>query len=126
MVFLLMNGGKGSILLKNFPKDRVLRGIDQFRDLSELHDHLAHYYSHTGRPSIDPELMIRILLISYCFGIRFGQPIFRIGLDDQAVFTGDETLIGGKRYDYMFCVRWGNQTMRSLPSGTNTYGNPQP
>jgi transposase len=32
--------------------------------------HLAGYYSHTGRPSIAPELMIRVLIIGYCFGIR--------------------------------------------------------
>lgn len=52
------------------PEDHLLRGIDQFLDLSELHEHLAPYYSHTGRPSIDPELMIRMLIIGYCFGIR--------------------------------------------------------
>lgn len=32
--------------------------------------HLRPFYSETGRPSIDPELMIRMLLIGYCFGIR--------------------------------------------------------
>ena len=52
------------------PKDHFLRSIDQVLDLSDLHEHLAPYYSHTGRPSIDPELMIRMLLIGYCFGIR--------------------------------------------------------
>jgi hypothetical protein len=35
-----------------------------------LRDHLAPFYSHTGRPSIDPELMIRMLVIGYSFGIR--------------------------------------------------------
>lgn len=52
------------------PKDHLLRYIDQFLDLSDLHDHLAPFYSHTGRPSIDPELMIRMLIVGYCFGIR--------------------------------------------------------
>lgn len=52
------------------PEDHLLRGIDQYLDLSELHDHLAPYYSHTGRPSIDPELMVRMLIVGYCFGIR--------------------------------------------------------
>ena len=52
------------------PKDHLLRGIDRFLDLSDLHAHLAPYYSHTGRPSIDPELMIRMLIVGYCFGIR--------------------------------------------------------
>ena len=52
------------------PQDHLLRGIDQCLDLSELRQHLAGYYSHTGRPSIDPELMIRMLIIGYSYGIR--------------------------------------------------------
>lgn len=52
------------------PKNHLLRGIDRFLDLSALRQHLTPYYSHTGRPSIDPELMIRMLIVGYCFGIR--------------------------------------------------------
>lgn len=52
------------------PKDHLLRGIDRFLDLSELRGQLAPFYSHTGRPSIDPVLMIRMLVIGYSFGIR--------------------------------------------------------
>jgi len=52
------------------PADHLLRGIDRFLDLADLRQHLASYYSHTGRPSVDPELMIRMLLVGYCFGIR--------------------------------------------------------
>ena len=52
------------------PRSHLLRGIDRFFDLSELRHHLAPFYSHTGRPSIDPELMIRMLIVGYCFGIR--------------------------------------------------------
>jgi transposase len=52
------------------PSDHLLRGIDQFLDLGDLHRHLAPYYSHTGRPSIDPQLLIRMLIVGYCFGIR--------------------------------------------------------
>ena len=52
------------------PPDHLLRGIDHFLDLSELRKHLSSFYSHTGRPSIDPELMIRMLIIGYSFGIR--------------------------------------------------------
>ena len=37
---------------------------------TDLRQHLAPFYSHTGRPSIDPELMVRMLLVGYCFGIR--------------------------------------------------------
>lgn len=52
------------------PHDHLLRQIDRLLDLSELRNHLAPFYSHTGRPSIDPELMIRMLIVGYCFGIR--------------------------------------------------------
>ena len=52
------------------PEDHLLRDIDRVLDLSNLREHLAPFYSHTGRPSIDPELMIRMLLIGYCCGIR--------------------------------------------------------
>ena len=52
------------------PQDHLLRGINQYLDLSALRSHLADYYSNTGRSSIDPELMIRMLVIGYCFGIR--------------------------------------------------------
>jgi len=52
------------------PQNHLLRHIDRFLDLSDLRQHLAPYYSHTGRPSVDPELMIRMLLIGYCLGIR--------------------------------------------------------
>src|SRR5690242_13398352 len=52
------------------PSTHLLRGIDRFLDLGELHRHLAPFYSNTGRPSIDPELLIRMLIVGYCFGIR--------------------------------------------------------
>jgi transposase len=52
------------------PADHLLRGIDRFLDLDDLRQHLAPLYSHTGRPSIDPELLVRMLLVGYCFGIR--------------------------------------------------------
>src|SRR3981081_3481373 len=52
------------------PADHLLRKTDSVLDLSNLRSQLAPHYSHTGRPSIDPELMIRMLLIGYCYGIR--------------------------------------------------------
>ena len=52
------------------PPTHLLRGIDRFFDLGDLRKHLAPFYSHTGRPSIDPELMVRVLIVGYCFGIR--------------------------------------------------------
>ena len=57
-------------LEEHVPQNHLLRGINQHLDLSDLRQHLSEYYSHTGRPSIDPELMIRMLVIGYSFGIR--------------------------------------------------------
>ena len=57
--------------LENYvPQDHLLRQIDPFLDLSDLRDYLASYYSPIGRPSVDPELMIRMLIVGYCYGIR--------------------------------------------------------
>ena len=47
-----------------------MRSINRVLDLSDLRAYLEPYYSKIGRPSIDPELMMRMLLIGYCFGIR--------------------------------------------------------
>ncbi len=47
-----------------------MRRIDGVFDLSWLHGALAAFYSHSGRPSIDPELMIRMLIVGYVFAIR--------------------------------------------------------
>lgn len=52
------------------PADHLLRSIDRFVELGELRRELAAFYSAIGRPSVDPELMIRMLIIGYCFGIR--------------------------------------------------------
>jgi hypothetical protein len=57
-------------LEKHVPADHQLRSIDRFVDLQQIRRDLASFYSSIGRPSIDPELMIRMLLIGYCFGIR--------------------------------------------------------
>jgi transposase len=47
-----------------------LRSIDRFVELDGLRRELAPFYSAIGRPSVDPELMIRMLVVGYCFGIR--------------------------------------------------------
>src|SRR3954462_14300184 len=52
------------------PDDHLVRGIAAVLDLSWVHAELAPYYPKIGRPSIDPALMIRILIIGYVFGIR--------------------------------------------------------
>ena len=55
---------------KVVPADHLVRQIDSVIDLSWVHEELAPYYSDTGRPSIDPVLMIRMLIVGYVFAIR--------------------------------------------------------
>src|SRR5215210_3361698 len=54
------------------PKDHLVRRIDGFvtAALADMHERLKPYYSEIGRPSVDPELMIRMLIVGYCFGLR--------------------------------------------------------
>ena len=52
------------------PDGHLLRRIDGHLDLGEFREQLRPFYSHTGRPSVDPELMIRMLIVGYCYGIR--------------------------------------------------------
>jgi hypothetical protein len=59
----------GFSLERHVPDNHLLRKIDRFVDLSEVRAHLGPYYSDVGRPSIDPELMIRMLIVGYGFGI---------------------------------------------------------
>jgi transposase len=57
-------------LERHVPSEHLLRAIDRFVDLEGVRAHVAPFYSPIGRPSIDPELLIRMLLVGYCFGIR--------------------------------------------------------
>jgi len=57
-------------LESHIPEDHLLRRINRFLDFDQIRHHLEPFYSNTGRPSVDPELMIRMLLIGYCYGIR--------------------------------------------------------
>jgi len=83
-------------LEKHVPDNHVLRSIDLFLDFAPVRAKLVSYYSTIGRPSIDPELMIRMLLVGYCYGIRSERRLCeevhlnlayrwfcRLGLEDQ-------------------------------------------
>ena len=54
------------------PKNHLLRRINVFvtSALADVHEQLDPYYSEIGRPSVDPELMIRMLIVGYCYGLR--------------------------------------------------------
>jgi transposase len=60
----------GFSLERHVPDNHLLRKINRFVDLTGLRAYLERYYSETGRPSIDPELTMRMLIVGYCFGIR--------------------------------------------------------
>ena len=59
------------------PEDHLVRRIDTALDLSWLRGELAPDYSSMGRPSVDPELMIRMLVVGYVFAIRSERLICR-------------------------------------------------
>jgi transposase len=59
------------------PEDHLVRTIRAVLDLSWVHGELAPYYSRLGRPSIDPVLMIRMLIVGYVFAIRSERQICR-------------------------------------------------
>jgi transposase len=59
------------------PEDHMVRKIDTALDLSWLRSELAPHYSSMGRPSIDPELMMRMLVVGYVFAIRSERLICR-------------------------------------------------
>lgn len=63
-------------LENHVPKNHLLRSINRFLDLDDFRQYLAEFYSPLGRPSIDPELMIRMLILGYCFGIRSERRLY--------------------------------------------------
>jgi len=52
------------------PENHMLRQIDRFLDVGAVREALKPHYSHLGRPSIDPELIVRMLVVGYTLGIR--------------------------------------------------------
>jgi transposase len=59
------------------PQDHQIRRIAAVLDLSWVHGALAPHYSNLGRPSIDPELMLRMLILGYVFAIRSERQLVR-------------------------------------------------
>ena len=59
------------------PDDHLVRQIAGVLDLSWAHGELAPYYAKIGRPSIDPVLMIRMLIIGYVFAVRSERALCR-------------------------------------------------
>ena len=59
------------------PGDHAVRAIAAVLDLSWVHGKLEPYYSRLGRPSIDPVLMVRMLVIGYVFALRSERALCR-------------------------------------------------
>ena len=85
-------------LEEHIPARHLLRRINPIvtHVLAELREKLKAFYSEIGRPSIDPELMLRMLIVGYCYGIRFERKLcedvelhlayrwfYRLELDDK-------------------------------------------
>ena len=94
-------------LERHIPADHLLRSIDRFVELGGLRRELAPFYSSMGRPSVDPELTIRMLIVGYCFGIRSERRLCeevhlnlayrwfcRLGLDGQVPRPDDPKFPG--------------------------------
>ena len=58
------------------PTDHLLRRIERFLELESVRSELRPFYSTIGRPSVDPELMMRMLIVGYCMGIRSELRVF--------------------------------------------------
>ena len=65
------------------PQDHLLRSIDRFVDLNSIRTHLSDFYSHTGRPSFDPELLIRMLLVVWDGSDYVDHVAFKTNLPSQ-------------------------------------------
>ena len=57
-------------LEERVPAGHLLRRVDAILDLSFVHEVMAPHYARGGRPSIDPELLLRMLLVGYFYGVR--------------------------------------------------------
>src|SRR5215471_15343171 len=81
-------------LERHVPEKHLLRSIDRFVELDGLRQELAPFYSEIGRPSVDPELLIRMLIVGYCFGIRSERRLFETVLQ-RCIAEG---LVGGEGF----------------------------
>lgn len=81
---------------EHVPTDYLLRKIDQFLDLSDIRAKLKPFYSSMGHSSIDPQLLIRMPIIGYCYGIRSERRICKEwpdSLNQFGISLGEQTSI---------------------------------
>jgi len=93
------------------PDDHQVRRIASVLDLSWVRAELAPHYSHTGRPSIDPELMLRMLIVGYVFAIRSERALPNVScrLALQHNRGGDSTIATDRINDCCQVLRCWNE-----------------
>lgn len=67
------------------PENHLLRLVDKHIDFSFIHNKVRHLYSHTGRPSVDPEVLLRMPLIGYLYGVTSER---RLCFEESRMYTG--------------------------------------
>ena len=77
-------------LSKHVPEDHFLRKASQIIDVSFVRTLVADKYSHTGQPSIDPEVLFKMMLIGYFYGITSERRL----AEDIALHMGYRWFIG--------------------------------
>ena len=92
-------------LERNVPADHQLRSIDRFVDLEGLRQELSAFYSTIGRPSVAPELMIPMLLVGYCIGIR----------SNGAPYDGTSSPLSSEMIATKRCENWSSFS-RTVPT----------
>jgi hypothetical protein len=86
-------------LERRIPASHLLRRINPIvmQALADLREKLAPFYSDIGRPSIDPELMIRMLIVGYCYGRRRPAAVPGAAEWPRCFCHGDGIDLGGCR-----------------------------
>jgi Transposase domain (DUF772) len=107
-------------LEEQIPADHLLRRLNPIvtRVLVDLREKLAPFYSDIGRPSIDPELMIRMLVVGYCYGIRFERKLCEeVKLRSSASQLLWQSLTSRDRASSATAPRLPDADRRRLPNG---------
>jgi hypothetical protein len=90
------------------PENHLLRLVDKHVDLSFIRAKVKHLYSHTGRPSVYPEILLRMLLIGYLYGITSERRLC------EEVMMGSDTKIDF----YADIIRKSGYAEKAICSGT--------
>jgi transposase len=78
------------------PNEHLLRLIDQHIDFSFVRERLRNFYSSTGRPSIDPEVLLRLLLVGYLYGITSERRLLEEGRMHRRIAGSLDSVLNGR------------------------------